>query len=140
MLGRRPFGQKRLVEVGQMPSDDFAGVVANRQGLPLGLGVSVQPGVDHTSSAQLGFAFANVARGEAMEHRAALRQVAGVVLPDRLEIIAAETSLRLQLKRRRSLDSGTGKLGRGRPPDGMELRDLTELDLGGMPELDDEDG
>jgi hypothetical protein len=65
---------------------------------------------------------------------------AGVVLPDRLEIIAPETSLRLQLKRRRSLDSGTGELGRGRPPDGMELRDLTELDLGGMPELRDEDG
>jgi hypothetical protein len=76
----------------------------------------------------------------ARQYRVIRSAPAGVVLPDQLEIIAASTSLGLQLKRRRSLDSGTGELGRGRPPDGMELRDLAELDLGELPELEDEDG
>jgi hypothetical protein len=77
---------------------------------------------------------------EAQGYRVVRTAPPGAALPDRLEIIAAPNSLSLQLKRRRALESGTNQLGRGRPPDGMELRDLAELDLGALPELDDEDG
>jgi len=77
---------------------------------------------------------------EARGYRVVRTAPPGAALPDQLEIIAAPNSLSLQLKRRRRLESGTNQLGRGRPPDGMKVRDLAELDLGALPELDHEDG
>ena len=54
-------------------------------------------------------------------------------LPERLEIRSAGSRLTLELKQLLPVRAPAGELGTGRPPEGMELRPLDELDREGRP-------
>jgi hypothetical protein len=61
--------------------------------------------------------------------------VAGDGLPRALEITAGERGLSLKLKRLRPLPHGADDLGTGRPPEGMTVLPLEELEAVELPDL-----
>jgi len=50
-------------------------------------------------------------------------------LPEQFEVRLAGNLLSLELKRLRALERGADELGRGRPPDGVSVHPLAEIDL-----------